>query len=560
MLQDISIKNKLILIMGFLILISVIIGGAVFFNVQTLQASLNSAAQAQEARSAFVNYETTILNARKNLAEFVNSGDLSKKEQYLEIWTSIPETEKSADQLVLHIDEELKPTLDEIHNNLKIWQKDIVTKQLSYMQSPQTVDLARLYEASEENNNLWSAINNDIKSITTRLEEIMLEKADAQRSVMHITRLAVVIGNIITLAAAIGAAFFLILSVSKPLTALVEVTGELVNKNWKVTITGEDRKDEVGQMANALVLFRDNGEENERLQEAQKLEDEKRLARARRIEELVDKFRTDSSETTSALDQATRDMKNASALMTQIASDTTELSTQVSSAANETGANVQSVSAATEELTNSINEISEQLNKTSVQASTARDTAEVAVSKMTILEESVNDIAGVIDIITDIAEQTNLLALNATIESARAGEAGKGFAVVANEVKNLANETAKATEDVRKKIEDMQGHTKESVQSIQTISKVIDELSAAASSIAAAMEEQTSATQEISRNVNEAASGTNQVVQSILQVNKATEETGETSGKVNTVSDQLATRSESLKSSISQFINDIKAA
>jgi methyl-accepting chemotaxis protein len=201
-----------------------------------------------------------------------------------------------------------------------------------------------------------------------------------------------------------------------------------------------------------------------------------------------------------------------------------------------------------------------QLSNSNQKTLQARVAAENAVEKMKTLAGVAKEIGNVIQLITDIAEQTNLLALNATIESARAGEAGKGFAVVANEVKDLAGQTARATDQIRSQVQAMQSETREAVSMIENISRVIEELNIASSSIASAMEEQSSATQEISRNVNQAAEGTNDVVRNISDVSSSVGTVGQTSGTVNNVSEELARRSEVLKNDVHEFIQNIRAA
>lgn len=560
MLKNVSLQKKLILAMGALIFINVMVGIFVFYNIGQLKSSVDRIGQVQEAHGTLLTFTNNLTDAHSNLLEFFNSGNLTQRQEYQTLWDEIIQSKAELLKTVTNIDSQLQASMDRLYNTIEKWDHDIVAKQLVYMQSPMTVDMARLYESSEQNAALWKSITEEVTSIKADFDEEIERNAQHQHKMMQSTRIVFIVGTLLTLVASIMATIFLVNTISKPLSALIAVTSRLIQKDWGVQIDGTDRKDEIGQMANALLLFRDNGLEADRLMEMQQEEDAKRLERAQRIESLATQFREDSSVTTSALEQATVDMKLASDSMTSIAEETSNLSARVARAAGDTGANVQSVSAATEELTASINEISEQLNRTNLQARSAQDAAQTAVGKMQVLEGSVNSVGNVIQIISDIAEQTNLLALNATIESARAGEAGKGFAVVANEVKTLANETAKATEQVRIQIEDMQRQTDEAVMMIKNISNVIEELTTASSSIAVAMEEQTSATQEISRNVFEAASGTDEVVSNINQVNVATEETGTTAAKVTSVSNELSERSQTLKESIRIFIEAIKAA
>jgi methyl-accepting chemotaxis protein len=560
MLKNLSLQKKLALSLGFIILINVTTGLFIFYSATVLQKAQNTLLSAQEARAQALGFSETLGAADRALFEFINYGVLEERDIFLETWKTLVEKEPALKEAVSFFDTSLISSLEGAYHDLDLWYQNFASKQIEFMKKPETVDLARAYGASAENQALHASIEEKMAILTKRIDERTAEKTQEQKTVMDRTKIAVIVGSLITVFVCVTVTAFLINSVSRPLARLVAVTNELINKNWSVTIDGTDRGDEVGQMANALLQFRDNGQENERLQAEQAKEDEQRLERARKIEALVASFREDAEQATSALERATQDMKSASVSLSQIARETSNLSMRVTQAANDTGANVQSVSAAAEELTASIREISEQLNRTSSEAMNAQQATESAVGKMKTLEDAVNSVGSIIQIISDIAEQTNLLALNATIESARAGEAGKGFAVVANEVKSLANETGKATEQVRIQIEEMQKQTAEAVEMIENISRVIEDLTAAAASIAAAMEEQSSATQEISRNVAEAAHGTGQVVQNIQQVSAATEETGQTSVKVSSVSEELAQKSDSLKDSIHKFIESIKAA
>jgi methyl-accepting chemotaxis protein len=218
------------------------------------------------------------------------------------------------------------------------------------------------------------------------------------------------------------------------------------------------------------------------------------------------------------------------------------------------------VAAATEELAGSIKEIGRQVTQSSEVTAKAVEEANRAKDLMRGLDDAAQKIGKVVALITDIAEQTNLLALNATIEAARAGEAGKGFAVVASEVKNLANQTAKATEEISSQIEGVQGATKSSVTAIESIFGTIGQINQISTTIAAAIEQQTAATAEISRNVEQAAVGTKEVSTNIVGVTQAAGETGQVSLQVLEAAKSLATQSDSLRTEVDGFLKDIQDA
>ncbi len=557
MFNNVSIQTKLLSALALIICINIVGGSVIIYSVVSANSAVKEVEDISQVQSYMDDIDEASLTAHVSLSSFLSSGDLNKRRQY-------DNALKEVSTLFDEMPEQMRdPQIIEEANQLKAhfntWLQTIASQQVQYMRSPDTVDMARLLEASEENEKIWQTIHDDFETVSEELKLQTKEKSHELNSIMNIANWVSIIALTLTISATLAAAAFIVFMVSKPLQSLVSSTSALVQKEWGTDINGVERGDEIGQMANALVLFRDNGVENEKLMEIQKAEDEKQLQRARSIEEMVDKFRHESSEVTIALEGATQEMSASSVTMGSIANDTNKLSEEVSQSAQSAGNNVNSVSAATEELTASIQEISQQLSRTNKMALDAKDISIGTVDKMKTLELSATEIGGVIEIISDIAEQTNLLALNATIEAARAGDAGKGFAVVASEVKSLANETAKATEQVREQIARIQSDTTEGVTSIERISQSVEQLTESMTVIAAAMEEQTSATQEISRNVSEASQGTNIVVENIGSVSEATRKTQETSQNVSYIADELKKRSDNLKESIDTFISNIQA-
>jgi methyl-accepting chemotaxis protein len=320
------------------------------------------------------------------------------------------------------------------------------------------------------------------------------------------------------------------------------------------------RKDEVGAMAEAVDVFKRNAIEADRLAAAQRAEEEAKARRTARLEELMRTFEGNVTAVVQSLSGAATQMQQSAGMLTSTADETNRQSTTVASAAEQASANVQTVAAAAEELSSSIDEIGRQVSQSTRVAEQAVSGASRANGVVSGLADGAQKIGEVVDLINNIAAQTNLLALNATIEAARAGEAGKGFAVVASEVKSLANQTAKATEDITGQIATIQGATREAVSAIEEIGRIITEISQISATIASAVEQQSAATQEISRNVQEAAQGTQQVTSNIVGVTRAAGDTGRAAGEVRNVADHLSIESTRLRQEVESFLSGVKAA
>jgi methyl-accepting chemotaxis protein len=349
--------------------------------------------------------------------------------------------------------------------------------------------------------------------------------------------------------------------VAKPIRVLVELLQKLAGGDYNVEVTGTERKDEVGDVAKSAIIFKDNGLAKIRM-EAEQKEAEQRAAAQRKADmhKLADEFQQAVGNIVDTVSSASTELEAAAGTLTKTAEVTQELSSTVAAASEQASANVQSVASATEEMTTSVNEISRQVQESSKIAGEAVKQAQATDSRINELSKAAGRIGDVVKLITAIAEQTNLLALNATIEAARAGEAGRGFAVVASEVKQLASQTAKATDEISTQIAGMQSATQESVASIKEIGGTINRISEIASTIAAAVEEQGAATQEIARNVGEAAKGTQQVASNITDVNRGAGETGSASAQVLSSAQSLSHESNHLKSEVDKFLMTVRAA
>lgn len=321
--------------------------------------------------------------------------------------------------------------------------------------------------------------------------------------------------------------------ISRPLLALTDVMKELAEDRLTIDVPGTRRKDEIGEMARRVVVFRDGMLEARRLREEQDATHRVETERSARLEAGIAEFEQTIGEVIASLADASADMQASAEGLTGNADQATKQSAVVAAATQQATGNVGAVAGAAEELRNSISEIARQ-----VQASTAitgRAVEEASKTDATVqgLADAAQKVGDVVLLIQDIAEQTNLLALNATIEAARAGDAGKGFAVVASEVKGLADQTRKATDNIHGQISSIQSATDEAVTAIRGIGKTIQEVSEIATAIASAVEQQSSATGEIARNAQEAAAGAEEVLANIAGVSEASEETGSAAAQVN---------------------------
>ena len=399
---------------------------------------------------------------------------------------------------------------------------------------------------------------------TALLSELNQKSADAARvnadNVYSNARLISIIVLLVSLAVGTAIAVVLGRSISGPAVRLSGLMAQMEQGQLNVSVPFTARADEMGSIARTLEKFRQSLREAENAREQQAIAQRKQIERGQYIEKLVSSFDSTIGSLIVSVNAASEQLRGTAGQLTHTATEMSSQSMNVSAASEEAATNVQTVASAAEQLRASIEEISRRVGESSAVVDKAVAEANATNQRMQKLAQGAEHIGSIVTLINEIAAQTNLLALNATIEAARAGEAGKGFAVVASEVKNLASQTAKATEDIAHQVSSIQGESVEATKAMDGIMQTIIKVRELSTMISAAIEEQGAATMEISRNMQQASTGTQEVNRSMANVNQATQETSRSAHEVEKASHLLAENGRSMKDEVEKFLGDVRSA
>ena len=441
------------------------------------------------------------------------------------------------------------------------WRRDVAEKEIALMAKPDTVERAVVMEASGAGKAATDGIRAKVAEMADEEATLLKNRSVSQAAAFDASRTTIYTGGIVSVFLA-GLLYWLLnSSVARVIVALTGAMTRLAQGDTGTEIPSHGRRDEIGVMAQAVGVFKDNMVEADQLRSAQeemksKAEAEKQTAMGK----MADDFEASVKDIVNAVSSSAVRLQNSARDMTRTAEEATDGAATVAAASEQASVNVQTVASASEQLSSSISEIGRQVTESARVCTNAVTDAAQARQSVQEMADMAQKISAVVTLINSIAGQTNLLALNATIEAARAGDAGKGFAVVASEVKSLANQTAKATDDIAAQIRAVQVASTASVEAIQSISATIGVIDEIAASIASAVEEQGAATREIARNVQQAAIGTSEVSSNITGVSQAASGTGAAAGLVLGAAEELSKQSEALSGQVDKFLATIRTA
>jgi methyl-accepting chemotaxis protein len=559
LLNSMNITQKLILAFTCLMAASLLSYGMIYWQRASLEQSLDWTSHTHEVLEEVDGLSLAMVNQETGLRGFMITGVEDSLTPYKNGLRSYQEHLVNARKLTADNSEQQK-RLAEVEAAVSEWHTKVANVAIAHMAKAETRDLAHELERTGAGRKSFGSIRSKLEEVASAERALLERRSEEKSASLAAITYAIVIGMTLMVVVTIGFVMLLTRAISKPVADLTSAMGALASGDLATEVPGTDRGDEIGSMAQAVQVFKDNMISADALRAEQMRSEEEKEKRQRLVTEAIRSFETIIGRIVDTVSSTSGQLETAAGTLTKTAETTQQLSSMVASASEQTSVNVQGVAAASEQLSSTVSEIGRQVQESSSIAGQAVMQATKTNESVTELSRSADRIGDVIGLINTIAGQTNLLALNATIEAARAGDAGKGFAVVAQEVKALADQTAKATSEIAMQIANMQSATQDAVVAIQEIAGTINKMSEISGAIAAAVEEQGATTQEISRNVMEAAKGTSEVASSITDVSRGASETGAESANVLSSAKHLSAESTRLRSEVERFLTTVRAA
>jgi methyl-accepting chemotaxis protein len=554
-----SIRMKILSAFGLVLLANLITGGIILYSSLSVDKNVDWTVHTYEVLEATDAMMAAMVDQETGLRGYLitgNEGSLdplkSGAKAFEESWTTLKEL--TSDNPVQ------QGRLDAVHEQVDDWQSAVSGAAIELMKTPGSEDAAREIERSGRGKQNFDQIRTLVAELKNAEASLLGERSEAMASAQAMILFSVGLSIVVIILLAAVIAFGLNKLIAAPIRATVEAMARLRGGDYAITITGAERKDEVGMMSAALIAFRDSLADAEKARQEQAAREEVERNTLARREKLAGDFVGQMQNLAAGFAQSSGEVASAAKNLSATAEETSRQAQAVAAAAEQAATNVQTVAASSEQMAASVREINGQVAHSANVADTAFNEAEASNNRIAELATAATAIGEVLNLIKGIADQTNLLALNATIESARAGEAGKGFAVVAAEVKQLATQTGKATEEIGAKVAEIQTATEGTVRSMTQIVRVIGNVKEIASTIAGAVEEQGAATNEIAQNCQQAAAGTQQVTENISGVGQAAEMTGAASAQLMTLSGGLSSQAGDLRRVVETFVSEFKAA
>lgn len=554
-----TIRQKVSLACGLITLLVVAIGGglvaASIWQLNIIEAGTKSLKVAE----ANENFGEAIGTAQTRLLKLMVSGQFEAIADFPDDVDRIYAAARDLREMLDETDNSSKiiQTLNNIEEELSVWVDSVARPQIQDMNDPYTVDMARVRQALPETEALIRSIDEGLEQISATARAANAADLDKLHTSQEFMRTAAIVVSAILVAACLAIVLFFQRAVVGPLRLLTGTTDRLRQRDWTVQIPRAEAKDEIGQLARALEVLRDEGKHNDEAELTRAEATKRQIARAEEIRAAAADFQRQARAVLGELESAGGTLSETASSLTEMAGSSYAYTQNVSASAQSTGSSVQSVAASIEEMSISVNEISRQMQSASTLAqktTTASETAAAQVNGLLKKSERIHDVIGLIN---GIASQINLLALNATIESARAGDAGKGFAVVAQQVKELADQTANATEEITKVINEVSTEISGVVTAIEGIGVSIKAVNDNSSAVAAAVEEQSAAISEISSNVGHVSTQTSSVAENVKGVESKVGETRKLASSVGELSQRLKSTSTKMGTEIDSFLEAV---